>query len=123
MLGIVLAVVLEKDGLLLLVHKLEGLAHEPGTLCIFDVRSNLTQNLGGGERVQDVVLDLEILSQSHGNGVGLGVKVGIRGVSAVRQGEGAAEVERIVARLVPALCNGGMLNQGLNMWKPWALVT
>ena len=100
-LGIVLAVVRHQHLLLLRRYQLEGLAHEPGALGVLDVGADLAQHLGRGEGVEDVVLDLEVFAEAHGDGVGLGVQVRFGRVAAVGQGQGAADVEGVVARLVP----------------------
>ena len=99
-LGIVLAVMRDEYLLLLGRYQLEGLAHEPRALGILNVGADLSQHLRGGEGIEDVVLDLEVFSQAHGDGIGLDVEVGFRGIAAVGQGQGAAEVEGVVARLV-----------------------
>mmetsp|Transcript_6767 Transcript_6767/g.14911 ORF Transcript_6767/g.14911 Transcript_6767/m.14911 type:complete len:217 (+) Transcript_6767:378-1028(+) len=99
-----LSVILHKHFLLLLIHHLQSLAHQPRTLGIFNIRSNLAKHLRRSKRIQHIILNLKVLPETHAHIFGIGIEFfplsTLRIISTIRQRQGTREVERIITRLV-----------------------
>lgn len=97
---VLLAVVVLEDLALLGRGDLEGLVDEPRALVVLDVGAVLANDvLGAEEAVEEVVLDLEVLSHGDQDVLGLLEVLG-RGNVQVVQGQGDRQVEAVVGRLV-----------------------